>query len=91
LAPPVRWVTRNKGFAASILLGLAGVAVGTLKALQAVLFIVERQGKCAYGPCANETTFVTVGLFALLAIGGGLLVAGALVLYHKGRLTPSKR
>ena len=91
MAPPVRWVARNKGFAASILLGLAGVVVGTLKALQAVLFIVARQGECAYGPCANETTFVTVGLFALLAIGGGLLVAGALVLYRSGRLPPSKR
>ena len=89
LPPPVRWVGRNKGFAASILVGFSCVVVGTLKASQAVLFMVfERPGKCDYLPCA--TTYVTAGLFALLAIGGALLLAGVLVLHRKGRLPPSK-
>ena len=88
---PVRWVGRNKGFAASILLGLACVVFGTLKASQAVLLMVfEGPGKCDDIPCANHTTYVTAGLFALLAVGGALLLAGVLVLHLKGRLTPSK-
>jgi len=52
--------------------------------------VFERPGKCDYLPCANHTTYVTAGLFALLAIGGAVFLAGVLVLNLKGRLPPSK-
>src|ERR1700737_1229385 len=91
LPAQARWVARNKGLAASVLLGLACVVVGILKASQALLFLVfQRERRCETIPCGNDPTYVTVGLFALLAIGGVLLVAGVLVLHLKGRLTPSK-
>lgn len=64
-----------------LLVGVAAIVVGFLKAKEAVhLIVLERQGSCDYLPCANEMTYVTAAAFALLALGGIGLLACVFVL-----------
>ena len=78
--------TRFGMIAGIIAVGLAFASVGVLETSRLIhLIVLEHQGECDFVPCAGASTYVTAGIFAVVAIIGLGMLAAALVTIVKAR------
>jgi len=74
------------GLVAALLCGVSAVIVGLFRTQESVrLILLDRQGKCDYLPCADNSTYLTAGVFGLVALAGAGLLAAVFILMLKGR------
>ncbi len=74
------------GISSVIVLGVACLSVSVLQSWRLLgLILLERQGMCDFVPCADQGTYVAVGLFVLMGLFGVGLLAGAFLLILQPR------